>query len=85
MGLLRHGKLMVGFDLGEDFSQISYTMGDDVETLSTVAGQEQYNIPTVLCKRVGANQWFYGKDALNNAQEDNGILVRDVLKLAIDG
>lgn len=86
MGLLHHGKLMVGFDLGEEYSQISYTLGDaEVETLSTVAGQELYNIPTVLCKRIGANQWFYGKEAVGCAREEKGILVENVLQLAVKG
>ena len=85
MGLLHHGKLMVGFDLGEEYSQISYTVGEEVETLSTVAGEGQYNIPMVLCKRIGANQWSYGKEALLAAQDDDRILVEDILQLAVNG
>ena len=85
MGLLRHGKLMVGFDLGEGYAQISYSQGEDTETLSTVAGQEQYNIPAVLCKRIGANQWFYGEEAIRCADEDQGILVENLLRLAVAG
>ena len=85
MGLLRPGKLMVGFDLGEEYAQISYCQGEDVETLSTVAGQEQYNIPAVLCKRIGANQWFYGEEAIHCADENQGILVENLLRLATGG
>lgn len=58
------GKLIVGYDLDDEYSQISYCMADgDVETLSSVAGTENYNIPTVLCKREGVNQWFCGREA----------------------
>ena len=85
MGLLRHGKLMVGFDLGEEYAQISYSQGEDAETLSTVAGHEQYNIPAVLCKRIGANQWFYGEEAIHCADENQGILVENLLRLAVSG
>lgn len=86
MGLLNHGKLMVGYDIGAGFSQISYCIGDgDVETLSSVAGEESYNVPTVLCKRQGVNQWFYGKEALRCAEEGAGILVENVLQLALIG
>lgn len=86
MGLLNHGKLVVGYDLGEKFSQISFRLGDsDVETLSSVAGEEQYNIPTVLCKRIGLNQWHYGKEALRCAEEGQGILVENILQLAVAG
>ncbi len=86
MGLLHHGKLMVGYDLGEQYSQISFRLGEsDVETLSSVAGEEQYNIPTVLCKRTGVNQWFYGREALRCAEEGKGILVENILRLAVAG
>lgn len=86
MGLLNHNKLIVGYDIGADFVQISYSVGDGaVETLSSVAGEESYNIPMVLCKRLGANQWFYGKEAIRCAQEGAGILVENVLQLALDG
>lgn len=86
MGLLHHGKLIVGYDLGEQFSQISYRLGENpVETMSSVAGEEQYNVPTVLCKRAGLNQWLYGKEALRCAKEEQGILVEDVLGLAVAG
>lgn len=86
MGLLNHGKLIVGYDIGAEFSQISYSVGDGaVETLSSVAGEESYNIPTVLCKRLGVNQWFYGKEAIRCAKEGGGILVENVLQLALNG
>lgn len=85
--LLGQDKLIVGYDLGNDYSQISYCMaGDDqVETLSLVTGAEVFSIPTVLCKREKVNQWFFGKEALRYVQENQGVLVDDLLKLAIDG
>ena len=84
--LFHNEKLIVGYDLGDDYCQISYCVnGNDVETLSSVAGAENYNIPTLLCKREGVNQWFYGKEALRYADENQGILVRNLLQLAVDG
>lgn len=87
MGILKNEKLIVGYDLGNNFSQISYAVsaGGEVETLSLVAGEEVYNIPTVLCKRRGVNQWFYGKEAIRNAEEQEGILIENLLDLALDG
>ena len=87
MGILKSEKLIVGYDLGNDFSQISYAVsaGGEVETLSQVAGEQVYNIPTVLCKRRGVNQWFYGKEAIRNAEEQQGILVGNLLTLALNG
>lgn len=80
-------KVIVGYDLGDTYSQISYCIAgsDDVETLSLVAGGENYNIPTVLCKRSGVNQWFYGKEAIRYAEENQGILLENLLSMAVDG
>jgi len=85
-GLLNNEKIIVGYDLGEDYSQISYCVMDgEVETLSLVAGSANYNIPTVLCKRQGVNQWFYGKEAIRYAEENEGILIKNLLQMAVDG
>lgn len=80
-------KAVVGYELGEITSQISFCLlGEkDAETVSSVAGTEQYNIPTVLCKRSGVNQWFYGKEALKYVKEGEGILVENLLTLAERG
>lgn len=80
-------KIVIGYDLGKTASQISYCAlnTDEVITVSSVAGTQQYNIPTVLCKRSGVNQWFYGKEALKYAKEEEGILVEDLLTLAERG
>jgi len=86
MGLLHHDKLLVGYDLGTEYSQISYSTGKDtLETASLVTGEEVYNIPTVLCKRQGVNQWYYGKEAQTAAREGRGILVQDLVRKALDG
>ncbi len=81
------GSVLVGYDLGNDYAQISYCVyGEDtVESVATVIGTKQYHIPTVLCKRKGAGQWLYGKDALKNSKEEEGILVTDLLELARKG
>ena len=46
-------KIIVGYDLGNAFSQISFYSAEtsEVETVSSVTGAEVYSIPTVLCKR----------------------------------
>lgn len=80
------GSVLVGYDLGDDFSQISYCIfgEEDVESVATVVGTKQYNIPTVLYKRKGVNQWFYGKDAVKNCGED-GTLVTNLVEAAKKG
>lgn len=80
-------KIIIGYDLGNQYSQISYcTYENSVpETLSVVAGAEVYNIPTVLCKRQGISQWFYGKDAHKHAKAGEGVLVENLVEAARKG
>lgn len=87
MGLFNNDRLILGYDLGNEFCQISYAFSEtgEVETLSQVAGAQSFNIPAVLCKRTGVNQWYYGKDALRYAREEQGILVDNLLGQALDG
>ena len=83
-------KIIIGYDLGNVFSQISYSylsQDSEVETLSCVAGEEHYNIPTVLCKRQGTGQWFFGREALRFSEEypQEAILVENLVELAAAG
>ena len=84
---LHKGSVLVGYDLGEKYSQISYCIygQEEVDTVATIVGTKQYNIPTMLCKRKGVNQWFYGKDAVKNAGEEAMIPVEGLLGLARKG
>lgn len=86
-GKLHKGSVLVGYDLGEQFSQISYCVygQEDADTVATVVGTKQYNIPTMLCKRAGVNQWFYGKDAVKYADEEGMLPVDGLLSLARKG
>lgn len=81
-------KVIVGYDLGSRYAQISCYVagsGEEIRTLSSVAGSQVFTIPLALSKRQGVNQWFYGSEAVRYAQEEEGILVENLLKLARDG
>ena len=85
--MLRKNKAVVGFDLGNDYSQISFCRADQSmpDTMSLVMGEEQYNIPTVLCRRHGADEtsaWSIGTEALKDVSDGKGILVEDLVLLA---
>lgn len=84
---LHNGSVLVGYDLGEQYSQISYCIygQGDVEMVATVVGTKQYNIPTMLCKRKGSNQWYYGKDAVKHWEDEDMIPVEGLLSLAKKG
>lgn len=83
-------KIIIGYDLANIYSQISYCHikgNGKVETLSTVAGEENYDIPTVLCKKCGVNQWLIGNEAMRFWLDhpDDSILVEDLFRLALEG
>lgn len=84
---LHKGSVLVGYDLGEQYSQISYCLygNEDVEMVATVVGTKQYNIPTMLCKRKGVNQWYYGKDAVKHREEEDMLPVEGLITLARKG
>ncbi len=77
-------KYIIGLDLGNLYSQISYSTmsGEELKTISLVAGETGYNIPTLLCKRKGINQWFFGREALRCAGDEEWLPVENLLELA---
>lgn len=81
------GSVFVGYDLGERYTQISYCLFEesDVETVAPVVGTKQYNIPFMLCKRKGINQWLYGKEAVRSAGDETMCPVDDILNFARKG
>ena len=78
-------RLLAGIDLQDRFSQISFVYTDREEpvTVSGIVGSEQFNVPTVLAKRLEVNQWFYGKDALKYASDGETVLIKDLLSLCL--
>ena len=80
------GKYIIGYELGKQHVQISYLkIGEkEPETLSMVAGQEEYNIPFVLYKQEDKNLWYIGKEALAKQQELGGNLLTDLLGQAYE-
>lgn len=88
--ITKKNKVVVGFDLENDYSQISYCRQNQSmpETASLVMGEEQYNIPTLLCKKKGVEgdaAWLIGNEALKTAKEGQGMLVRDLVLQARNG
>ena len=96
--MTKKNKVVVGFDLGNNTSQISLCRVEQSmpDTISLVAGAEEYNIPTVLCRRTLEEEikngsqtvrglWSMGKEALQLYAQKQGILVEDLLLLAKNG
>lgn len=83
---VNNGEIAVGIDLTDKYTQLSYSFieGDNVETLSTTVGTQNYMIPTALFKRGEVNQWFAGKDAVSH-KDDEGYFVDNLLSIALEG
>ena len=82
-------KYVVGFDLGETGSQVSWSeSGAEPVTFAQKekggSGENLY-IPTVLSKKFGANIWFCGQEAETRASHGDGTIVRHILSSALQG
>lgn len=69
-------KLMVGYDLCTDYSQISYYNIEKDEP-DSVELDGQAEIPTVLCRLFAGDEWLVGQQAVKAAQEGKGVPVRN--------
>lgn len=83
----KKGGIVVGYDMNDEYAQISYSFSDkeEIETLAVVAGTKQYSIPMVLCRKKETNQWLFGKEAVKCAREGGGFPVEKLVSLARGG
>lgn len=74
--------IYVGIDLCNDFSQVSYYNFTDNEPVSVgFSGPDSgYNIPCIISKTIGKEQWFVGDEAKNSAALGEAIIVDNLLK-----
>ena len=79
--------IILGIDLNDRFAMVSYYQlnMNEPETVSMIAGSENYQIPTLLAKRRNLGQWFYGEDAKKMAKTSEVICVDSLLKRAVNG
>ncbi len=86
-------KVIVGYDLCDDFTQIScysyktqepvpigpWDMGAGSVELGTAKGKDG-RIPTVLCVKTDTKQWLFGEEAMACAAGGAGVLVEQLLE-----
>ena len=60
----------LGIDISTKSTVVSLYKSDMAEpsTVSTVLGEESYSIPTIVAKRVGMSQWFFGDEAIKRSR-----------------
>lgn len=75
---------VTGYDFGKNAVQISYCLpgAEKPETVSQVAGEEQYLIPALLAKRTDRDLWLYGKEAAAAVEQGEAWPVADLLTKA---
>lgn len=80
-------KIIIGFDLCDDYSQISYMYLNDAmpKTVSTSYGDEKFQIPTVLLKCHNSDKWYVGEEALKVAKKEEGLMVKNILQKCSEG
>lgn len=74
-------KLIVGYDLCDDFTQIScysYKAQEPI-TISKREGEDYYPIPTALCVKSETKQWLFGEEAVACAKAGAGVIADHLL------
>ena len=79
--------IILGIDLNHRYAMVSYYQlnMNEPETVSTIAGSDNYQIPTLLAKKKNVEQWFYGEEAKKMAKTSEVICVDALLKRAVNG
>lgn len=75
----------LGIDLGDEYAMISYYQPNmrEPETVSTIAGSEIYQVPTLLARRKNLGLWYYGEEAKRMAKTSEVVCVDSLLKRAV--
>ncbi len=80
-------ELLLGIDICDDYSQISYynPQALDVENIGLTDEENSCMVPTVICKEKGTDSWFIGEEAYRCALYGRGTMVDKLVKLAGKG
>ena len=78
------GGVYFGIELRNTYTCVSYYQlnMDSPETISTVMGVENYQIPTFIAKRRGVGQWYFGNEAKLQMKIGDAIGVDGLLEKA---
>ena len=74
-----------GIDISDKYTMISFYQlhMDEPDTISTVMGSEVYQIPTILAKKKGLGQWFFGEEAKRQEKMNHAVGVDQLLSKAL--
>ena len=74
-------ELIIGIDLANDYSQLSYALdlSEEPESISFKDQEYEYFIPTVVGLQTNKKQWVYGQEAIKMAKENKAQIVTHLL------
>jgi hypothetical protein len=77
----------LGIDLNDSYAMVSYYQSNmaEPETVSTIAGSEQYHIPVLLARKQSTGVWYYGDEARRLAKTSEVICIDSLLRRAMAG
>ena len=83
-------ELVIGYDLCNDYSQISYFLPADVgvtepENLYMSEGNYPEMMPVAVCKKRGEDSWLIGEEAFRAALLGSGIMADKLMKQVAAG
>lgn len=77
--------IVVGIDLSKYYVQISCldSRMEEVQTIATQMGTEQYEIPLCMFRKTDSDNWCYGEQARSMMHSGDGIYVEDLWEGAL--
>ncbi len=76
-------KVYAGYDLGEEYCQISLFSPENSSepiSIATLLGGEKIRIPMVLAKKKKTEQWYYGEEAVKQIELGEAIQVNQLFR-----
>lgn len=76
----------IGIDLNDSYAMVSYFQQNmkEPETVSTVAGSEEFQIPLVLARSKSIGKWYYGDEARRLSKSGEMVCIDQLLKRALN-
>lgn len=76
----------LGIDLNDSYAMVSFYQSsmEEPQTVSMIAGSENYRIPALLARRKNIGMWYYGDEAGRMAKTSEVICVDCLLRRAVN-
>ena len=76
----------LGIDLCDAYAMVSFYQlhMEEPDTVSAIAGSENYRIPVILARRKNVGMWYYGDEAKKMAKTSEVLCVDCLLQRAVN-